>query len=78
MNPETKAVADFLSSPETYTDILTIVQEAESDEQAAERIENYVTEQRRGPEELYQHFAQENSDFCNVDWIGIVQTFKSD
>ena len=78
MNPETKAVADFLSSPEIYNDILTVMQEAQSDEQAAEQIENYVITQRRGPEELYQHFAQENSDFRNVDWIEIVQTFKTD
>jgi hypothetical protein len=78
MNPETKAVADLLSSPGTYTDILTIIQDAQSDEQAAEQIENYVITQRRGPEELYQHFAQENSDFRGVDWIEIVQAFKSD
>lgn len=78
MNQETKAVADFLSSPETYTDILTIVQEAQSDEYAATQIENYVTMQRRGPQELYQHFAEENGDFRNVDWIEIVQVFKSD
>ena len=78
MNPETKAVADFLSSPEIYTDILTIMQEAQSDEQAAEQIENYVTTQRQGPKELYQHFAQENSDFSSVNWIEIVQAFKSD
>ena len=78
MNPETKAVADFLSDPGTYPDILTIIQDAQSDEQAAEQIENFVTIQRRGPEELYQHFAQENSDFHSVDWMEIVQTFKTD
>lgn len=78
MNPETKAVADFLSSPEIYTEILTIMQEAQSDEQAAEQIKNFVTTQRRGPAELYQHFAQENSDFRNVDWLEIVQAFKTD
>jgi hypothetical protein len=78
MNPETKAVEDFLSNPETYSDILTIIQDAQSDEQAAEQIENYVTTQRRGPEELYQYLSQENVDFHNVDWIEIVQSFKSD
>jgi hypothetical protein len=78
MNPETKAVADFLSSPETYTDILTIVQDAQSDEQAAEQIENYVITQRRGPQELYQHFAEDNGDFQNVDWVAVAQDFKSD
>ncbi len=78
MNPETRAVADFLSSPETYTDILTIIQDAQSDEQAAEQVENYVITQRRGPKELYQHFAQENADFHNVDWVAVAQDFKSD
>lgn len=78
MNPDTTAVADFLSSPETYQDILTIVQQASDDEQAAQQIEAYVTEQRRAPQELYQHFAEGNADIRNVDWLAVVQAFKSD
>lgn len=78
MNQDTRAVADFLSSPETYTDILTIVQDAQSDEQAAEQIKNYVTMQRRGPKELYQYFAEGNGDLQSVDWVAVAQDFKSD
>jgi hypothetical protein len=78
MNVETKAVADFLSTEGSYTPILTIVQEAQSDEQAAQLLEDYVLQQRRGPEELYQHFERDNKDFGDVDWIAIVQTFKAD
>lgn len=78
MNTETRTVADFLSTEGTYTDIFTFVQEAQSDEQAAEQIENYVIKQRRGPEELYQSFERDNGDFRNVDWIEIAKTFKSD
>ena len=78
MNAETKAMADFLSTEGTYIDILTIMQAAQSDEEAAQQIENYVTKQRRGPEALYQSFAQDNKDFRNVDWVEVAQAFKSD
>lgn len=78
MNAETKAAADFLSTESTYTDILSIVQEAQSDEQAAQQIENYVTKQRRGPKELYQSFERDNGDFRDVDWVEVAKAFKSD
>jgi hypothetical protein len=78
MNVETKAVADFLSTEGTYTNILTILQEAQSDEQAAQQIENYVIKQRRGPAELYQSFERDNRDFRNVDWVEVAQAFKTD
>jgi hypothetical protein len=78
MNAETKAAADFLSTEGTYINILTIVQEAQSDELAAQQIENYVIKQRRGPEELYQSFERDNRDFRNVDWVEVVQAFKTD
>lgn len=78
MNAETKAVADFLSTEGTYIDILAIVQAAQNDEEAAQQIEDYVTKQRRGPEVLYQSFAQDNKDFQNVDWVEVAQAFKSD
>ena len=78
MNAETKAVADFLSTEGTYIDVLTIIQAAQSDEEAAQQIEDYVTKQRRGPTELYQSFAQDNKDFRNVDWLEVAQAFKSD
>jgi hypothetical protein len=78
MNAETKAVADFLSAEGTYIDILAIVQAAQNDEEAAQQIEDYVTKQRRGPEALYQSFAQDNIDFQNVDWVEVAQAFKSD
>ncbi len=78
MNAETKAVADFLSTEGIYIDILTIIQTAQNDEEAAQQIENYVTDQRRGPTELYQSFAQDDKDFRNVDWVEVAQAFKSD
>jgi len=78
MNAETKAVADCLSAEGIYIDILTIVQAAPGDEVAAQQIADYVTQQRRGPQELYQSFAQDSYDFQNVDWIEVVQAFKSD
>lgn len=78
MNTETKAVADFLSGKETYTDIFTMVQNAQSDEQVAQQIEDYVIKQRRGPQELYQYLEQNDSDVQNIDWVAVAQTFKSD
>ena len=78
MNAETKAVADFLSTEGTYTPIFTIVQEAQSDEQAAQQIEDYVVQQRRGPDELYQSFAKDKKDFGDINWIEIVRAFKAD
>ena len=78
MNAETKAVADFLSTEGTYVDILAIMQAAQNDEEAAQHIEDYVTKQRRGPEALYQSFAQDNKDFQHVDWLEVAEAFKSD
>ena len=78
MNAETKAVADFLSTEGTYIDILAIMQAAQSDEEAAQQIEDYVTKQKRAPEALYQSFAQDNNDFQNVAWLEVAQAFKSD
>ncbi|MGI9059811.1 MAG: hypothetical protein ACR2H5_14670 [Ktedonobacteraceae bacterium] len=78
MNAETKAIADFLSTEGTYIDVLTIVQAAQNDEEAAQQIEDYVINQRRGSEALYQSFAQDDKDFRNVDWLEVAQAFKSD
>ena len=78
MNAETKAVADFLSTEGTYGDILAIVQAAQSDAEAAQQIEDYVTKQSRAPEALYQSFAQDNNDFQKVVWLEVAQAFKSD
>lgn len=78
MNAETKAIADFLSTEGTYIDVLAIVQAAQNDEEAAQQIEDYVINQRRGPEALYQSFAQDDKDFRNVDWVEVAQAFKSD
>ncbi len=78
MNAETKTVADFLSTEGTYVDILAIMQSAQNDEEAAQQIEDYVTRQKRGPEALYQSFAQDNNDFQNVNWMEVAVAFKSD
>lgn len=78
MNAETKVVADCLSTEGTYVEVLAIVQAVASDEVAAQQIADYVTQQRRGPKELYQSFAQNNYNFQNVDWIEVAQAFTSD
>lgn len=78
MNAETKEVADFLSTEGTYIDVLAIIQAAQNDEEAAQQIEDYVINQRRGPTELYQSFVQDDKDFRNVDWLEVAQAFKSD
>ncbi|MDQ2715037.1 MAG: hypothetical protein M3Z08_09030 [Chloroflexota bacterium] len=78
MNTETKDVTDFLSIEGTHADIFTIVQEAPDDEQAAQQIQDYVLQQRKGPPELYQHFEQGGGDLGNVDWVVVAQAFKSD
>lgn len=78
MNAETKAVADFLSTEGIHLDIFKIVQETQSDEEAAQQIEDYVTKQGRGPEELYHYFQHDKRDFQQVDWLEIAKTFKSD
>ncbi len=71
-------MANFLSIEGTHADIFTIVQEAQSDEQAAQQIQDYVIQQRKGPPELYQHFEQGGGDLGNVDWVAVAQAFKSD